>query len=180
MRNFFITMLTAAILVAGAMQSANAYTSALQTHIGDFKRVGNAQLKVMLWRVFDARLYSATGQYDENAPFALSLTYLRSLDGEQIVDKSIEEILDQAPQTDSNVISDWRNQLAAIIPDVSKDTTITGIRTVEGYTRFYEGETALGSINDPDFTRAFFDIWLGEKSSNPTLRSNLINMADAV
>jgi hypothetical protein len=53
---------------------------------------------------------------------------------------------------------------------------LTGIYLPGGATHFYLGETLLGSVNDPDFGRRFFNIWLSETTTEPKLRAALLNL----
>lgn len=140
--------------------------------------VGTAKLKVMLWEIFDAQLYAQNGNFSPEKPFALRLTYLRNIPGEKIAEKSIEEIQAQAEATDTEVRR-WRKMLSEIIPDVTKSTTITGIRTAEAHTVFYMNNERIGKIEDQRFTRLFFNIWLGENASEPGLRSQLIGASQS-
>ena len=151
--------------------------TAINAYLESPQLVGKARLKVLLWSVFDASLYADSGKYDATEPFALSLKYLRSLDGKKIVAKSMEEIKSQQPQAGSEQLARWKQQLLQIIPDVKNGTTITGVRTIDGYTSFYMDDKKLGSINDVAFTQAFFDIWLSEKTSEPKFRSKLLGRA---
>ena len=50
----------------------------------------------------------------------------------------------------------------------------TGVRDARGHTLLFDGEALLGAVDDPAFTRAFFDIWLGERTSRPALRERLL------
>lgn len=152
----------------------HAAPTTIKSYLDNPQLVGEARLKVLLWNVFDASLYTNSGTYDSNKPFALSLQYLRSLDGKKIVSKSMEEIKSQRPEARGEQLSRWEQQLLQIIPDVSNGTTITGVRTADGYTTFYRDGTKLGSINDIAFTQAFFDIWLSDRTSEPKFRSRLL------
>ena len=147
--------------------------SALQ-HVENAQLVGKARLKVMLWKVFDAELYAPNGQYDKQQPFALSLTYLRKLKGEKIVESTLSELRGQGMQ-DETTLADWGKQLQNIFPDVGKGSNITGVRDSNGHTLFYCDNVACGSVPDPNFTNRFFDIWLGEATSKPAFRANLLN-----
>ena len=46
----------------------------------------------------------------------------------------------------------------------------------EGQTIFYEGDQELGRINDPEFSRRFFSIWLSTKTSAPEIRLSLLGL----
>lgn len=158
------------MMLCGQIQ-ANAEIA--QRHIPGADLVGQARMKVMLWNVFDARLYARDGQFNPTEPFALSLSYLRNLEGEQIVDKTIQEMQKQRLFTEKE-LNQWKTALSSIINDVDSSTTITGVRDENGYTVFYRNNMLTGEIRDRRFTDGFFNIWLGETTSEPKLRQDLI------
>ncbi len=139
----------------------------------DAELVGQGRLKVLLWNVFDASLYAPAGKFAEDKPFALSLSYLRDLSGASIVDKSIEEIKRQG-MTDEATLQRWNDAMSAIFPDVDDQTTITGVADEQGHTQFFRNGEPIGRVEDPAFSRYFFNIWLGEETSQPDLRTQLL------
>ena len=150
--------------------------SIAQQHVDSAQLVGKARLKVLFWSVFDAELYAEEGDFSQDKPFTLSLSYLREIKGSEIVAKSMSEIKSQ-DSFPSEKLALWKSKLDSIIPDVDTSTTITGVRDSNVHTLFYENGTLIGEIKDPQFTRAFFNIWLGEKTSEPKLRSRLLGLA---
>ncbi len=124
---------------------------------------------VILWNIFDA----SNGKYDSEKSFTLSLSYLRKLTGEKIVEKTISEMKKQN-RNNASLLRQWQEQLSQIIPDVDKSTTITGVRDDQGHTIFYRNGALIGRIEDRNFTKGFFDIWLGESTSDPALRNELL------
>lgn len=161
------------ILLSGAPVSGNGGSDSIHNQLPDATLVGEARLKVLFWDVFDARLYAADGQLDRDRPFALALTYLRDFKGRRIVETTLEEMSRQGALSSAERTR-WEKQLSSLIPDVADGTTITGVRDDNGHTLFYRDGEALGRIEDEAFTRAFFDIWLGEKASRPELRQALL------
>ena len=154
---------------------ATADQALAQQHVSDAQLVGKARFKVLFWSVFDAELYAQNGEFNSDKPFALSLSYLRKIKGSEIVAKSISEIQSQSAITSAEA-TDWESQLKSIIPDVDAQTTITGVRDLDAHTLFYNNDELIGEIEDERFTRAFFNIWLGEKTSEPKLRSELLSL----
>ena len=61
-----------------------------------------------------------------------------------------------------------------IFPDVGKGVRLTGVYTGTDETIFYKNNSEIGRIKDPDFSKAFFGIWLDEKTSAPDLRRSLL------
>jgi hypothetical protein len=155
---------------------ADLRTARLQ--IPDAELVGEGRLKYLFWSVFDAALYAPGGVWSEEKPFALSLSYLRDLDGESIVEASVDEMRAQGMK-DEATLERWRQEMAAIFLDVDDQTTLTGIADQNGHTLFYRNGELAGVVRDPEFSRRFFNIWLGERTSEPELRTQLIGEASS-
>jgi hypothetical protein len=137
--------------------------------------VGEARMRVLFWDVYDARLLAPEGSYRDDKPFALALTYLRALDGEKIAARSIEEMRRQGV-SDEAALARWYVRLAQIIPDVAESDEIVGLAAADGSTRFFLDGEPIGRVEEPGFTRAFFSIWLGEATSEPRLREQLLGV----
>ncbi len=137
------------------------------------EKVGKGRLSYIFWDIYDATLYAPNGTWDEAEPFALHLSYLRPLLGKKIADRSAEEIRGQG-FADEIKLAAWHAQMRKIFPDVDEGVSLTGIHTKTGETIFYQDSTEIGRIKDPEFSKAFFSIWLGEKSSAPDLRRQLL------
>lgn len=140
--------------------------------------VGEATLKVMLWNIFDAELYASSGDFFPDKPFALALSYRRNFSSQSIIAETIKQIETQRSAS-SAAIARWRTQLESIIPNVKSGMTITGIRTDDGQTVFYSNDELSGRITDQQFTRLFFNIWLGETTSRPELRRRLLGYSQS-
>jgi len=165
--------LIAALLILSAFSVSVAERSLLNQHIPQVEKVGEGSLTYMFWHVYDAALYASEGQWQAEQPYALSLTYQRSLEGKKIADRSIEEIRRQGINDELKMAS-WHRQLSGILPDVEQGTILTGIYTEDKTTVFYHADTRIGEINDPDFGKHFFAIWLGENTLAPKLRKQLL------
>ena len=169
MRKLLITLFISILAGTGAWADVDVATR----HVPDASLVGKARLKVLFWKVYDAELYAPNGDWSANAPFALSLNYLRKLEGEQIAKRTIVEMRKQGFE-DEVTLARWFDDMRSIIPDVEKNTRITGVADDTQNTLFYSDGKLIGEIKDPLFTQKFFDIWLGEKSSQPKMRNKLL------
>lgn len=167
------TVLLLTLLLASSQLLAD--QSLADKYIADAQEVGNARFKVFFWNVFDAKLYAQDAQFSPEQPFALSLSYLRDIKGSDIVEKSISEMQSQEEFSPTELAL-WKTQLLTIIPDVNSTTTLTGIRAADGATRFYNNRELIGQIESERFTQGFFNIWLGEKTSEPMLRKQLLSL----
>jgi hypothetical protein len=43
--------------------------------------------------------------------------------------------------------------------------------------RFFHNDRAIGTVDDPDFSDAFFAIWLDARTTAPSLRESLVRQA---
>ncbi len=145
----------------------------IKVSVPEAQPVGKGRMSVMFWDVYDAVLYAPGGAWREDKPFALSLTYLRDLEGRAIADRSAEEIR-KLGFADEVRLAAWHSQMRRIFPDVTEGTTLTGIYTAKGESVFYRHGEETGRITDPEFGRYFFNIWLDPRTSAPELRAQLL------
>jgi len=171
MRNqIFMTAIMVALLCMPAM----AADAPLQ-HLSNPQKVGQARMTYLLWDVYDVALFAPQGQWNMQAPFMLTLDYLRALDGAAIAERSAEEIRKQGFK-DAKKLTAWLAEMKQIFPDVDQGVQLTGLYTPSGPTQFYHNGAKIGVIEDPEFGRKFFDIWLSAKTSEPSLRRKLLGL----
>jgi hypothetical protein len=108
----------------------------------------------------------------------LELTYARKLYGHLIAARSVDEIKKQGLGTPQQH-EQWLESMKAVFPDVGANDRLTGIYTPGQGARFLFNGAPIKSIDDPEFSKAFFSIWLSPKTSEPALRSALIGPSDA-
>lgn len=138
--------------------------------------VGRGVLSYAFWDVYEARLYAPEGNWDPAGPYALSITYLRTINGRDIADRSVQEMRKQG-FTDEVKLAAWNTQLKAILPDVKDGTVLSAVRLPGMQTNFYHGTDEIGTIKGDDFGSLFFGIWLGEATSEPGLRRALLGLS---
>jgi hypothetical protein len=158
------------LLVGGVAGAAPFY---LYKYIEHPEPVGSGTLNFLVWNVYTATLFAPFGDWRQDAPYALHIRYHMDLAGEDITDRSIEEMRRQG-LADQETIDLFRDRMAAIFPDVTDDTTLTGIRDNSGKTLFYENGQLIGDIREPEFAERFFAIWLSPETSEPRLRRRLL------
>lgn len=137
--------------------------------------VGQARLKVLLFKVYDATLYAPKGRYRADQPFVLTLRYLRDFKGEKIAQRTVEEMRKQG-FTNEAKLAQWLRAMNALFPDVSAGVELSAVRLASGATDFYRGEQRIGQVADSEFGQQFFAIWLGEKTSEPAMRRQLLKL----
>jgi len=144
-------------------------------YIKNPKVVGEARLKIMFWKIYDAKLSAADGLWNNDTPFALSLTYLRDFDGEEIASRSVDEMRDIG-YDDEVLLANWYEQMRAVFPNIKEGENITGVMDANRHTIFYHEGKLIGSIDDKTFAQSFFGIWLNEKTSEPKMRKQLLGL----
>lgn len=141
--------------------------------------VGKGLFRYFLWRVYEAELIAPNGQWQYPAgyeePFALRLTYLRDLSGVAIAERTLDEMRTQGFK-DEALMQKWFDQIKEIFPDVSDGVSLVGVHVPGVGAHFFRGETYLDTVEDPRFSRQFFDIWLSDKTTGPELRVQLLGL----
>ena len=137
------------------------------------KLIGESTLKVLMWEVYDLRLYTDGTAFSWQDKFMLEFDYSRELKKESVIDASLKEFKLQ-PNVSEKEIKAWEVYLEQVIQPVQKGTKASVIWVPEGQIVFdYEGSPP-STIDNEDFARAFLNIWLGETTSRPKLRSQLL------
>ena len=175
---------TAATL-GGAAQPAHAQAAAAATrpppaHVAEAVPgavfSGAARMRFFGFDVYDSALWVAPGfkaaNYAQSA-LILELTYLRSLGGRAIAQRSISEMrrVDTfAPEQEQRWLANMQQSFA----DVQAGDRITGLHQPATGARFWFNGQARAAINDVEFSRLFFGIWLSPATSAPALRTALL------
>lgn len=150
----------------------------LQAEVRDFNggltlhKYGSGELRRFGFLVYEAQLWApANTPNPANPPIALQLTYKRDIAGLKIVDASVDQM--RALGANDQQLADWSVAMSRIFPDVKPGDQITGIYRAGSATFLYNNRP-IGEIRDPDFARLFFGIWLDPRTSEPKLRSRLL------
>lgn len=105
--------------------------------------------------------------------FALELEYRRAFQAGAIAERSIQEMRRLAPFSEAQARR-WQLALEQFLPNVRPGDRIVGLHRPGQGTRFEQGGRLLGEIDDPEFARLFFGIWLSAATSAPALREALL------
>jgi hypothetical protein len=137
----------------------------------DAQLVGRGQFSRFGFSVYEARLWAPLGRYTPERPFALSLTYSRTIAGERLVQASVDEM--QKLQAQMADRKDWRADLERVLPNVVPGDSITAVYQPGQGAVFFHRNQQTGRIND-DLAKHFFGIWLDPRTSEPGLRQALL------
>jgi hypothetical protein len=134
---------------------------------------GEATMRFFGLKVYDVRLWTQMKPFTYSDPFAVELVYDMNLNGKDIAERSVKEMRSQG-YNDEGKLKRWGEEMAKIFPDIKKGDALIGVSIPGKEARFYSREKLIAAVPDPEFAKAFFDIWLSEKSSEPRLRLKLL------
>jgi hypothetical protein len=123
--------------------------------------------------IYHSWLWSPAGGWRENERYALEIRYARHITGEQLAERSIDEMRHIKVGTDQQH-QQWRQAMQKTFPDVQDGDRLIGLATPGAATRFFMNGKPIGDIDDPAFGPAFFGIWLSPATSRPDLRRMLL------
>ena len=138
---------------------------------------GAGEYRYFGFLVYQARLWAGpefqAGRYAEG-PLLLELRYARSLRGEAIAERSLLEMRRQGP-FDAPQAERWLATMRQAFPDVAAGDRLSGLYQPGQPTRFFHNGRLTATLDDPEFARRFFGIWLAPQSSAPELRRALLD-----
>lgn len=140
---------------------------------------GSSRLRFFGLDVYDANLWTAPdfkSSAFERYLLVLEFTYLRGLSGNAIAERSLKEMRRSAV-LQAEQETRWLAAMQQIFPDVRSGDKLVGLHTPGTGARFWLNGQARGAIDDTDFSRLFFGIWLSPNTSEPKLRAALLQRA---
>lgn len=141
-------------------------------------KIGTAQLRFFGWRVYTATLFSTANftpsQYAQN-PLSLHIEYHRAVEGRLIAERSLLEIKRQGKIKD-DVATRWMAVMTQAFPNIAEGDRLIGQTDGKGLVEFLYNDVMTAQIQDVDFAKRFFDIWLHESSSAPEMRTQLLGL----
>ncbi len=166
------------ILFAVSAQ-AGAAPAYIQHELAEARLAGQGSYRWFGLKLYDAYLWQEPTAVNPassmDSKFILELVYARHLYGERIASASISEIrkLGFGSPTQHDA---WLKLMQSVFPDVRKGTRLSGVYLPNKGLRFYLDGRLLHEIADAEFARAFFSIWLDERTSAARLRSQLLGL----
>ena len=142
---------------------------------------GSGEMRWFGFAIYGARLWRSGERWQSDAPYALELTYRRTISAEQLVNTSIEEMVRLGtldPQRDEQRLQQWRSALERVFPSVREGDTIIGLHEPGRGARFFYNGKPTGSLDDARLASAFFAIWLDPRTKAPELRTRLLALQE--
>lgn len=171
-----LVALHATAAMANQPPVAVAVPQVLAAELMDARLAGQARLSVLVFQIYDARLWVTPGfkskTFSEHA-FGLELAYLRNVSGEDIATRSLDEMRRFATLSPDQE-TQWLRQMREIFPSVLKGDSLIGTNRPGVGAVFHFNGKPQGEIRDPEFARLFFGIWLFETTAKPAIRKDLL------
>ena len=134
---------------------------------------GGAEMTFFGLSIYEGWYWSNAHAWTPDAVYALDLHYHRSLNGTSIAERSVSE-MEGTGAGNAAQRQRWGEAMRRIFPNVRNGDRITGVNIPPGIARFYFNGQPIGEIDDPEFARAFFGIWLDPHTSAPEYRKALL------
>ena len=146
-----------------------------------FKEQGKGSFRWFGIKVYDAKLLvvpTFTGDYLNDRPMALEITYDIDIDKNDLVDTTLDEIknlkIGQSQQCKNKQL--WASELRMIWPNLKQGDTLKYQINLDNSSNFYHNQKSIGSITDRNFASCFISIWLATDTSAKNLRKKLLGI----
>lgn len=171
-------VLIAAIAVAAMTATAFAMVrpAELTPTINATKPYGSGSLTWLVFTAYDATLWTDAPQWSMNAPFALTLRYRMSFSTEELVERTVEEMIKVSPSMPKDAVARYTAALNRAFPAVKDGDRITALHVPGQAVRFFHNGRLTEEMRDTTFADPFFGIWLSAKTSEPKLRAALLRL----
>jgi len=171
-----------ALLAAAAFAAALAHAGpplpvALASEVPLLRPLGEGRLRWFGLHVYDSSLWVPGDAWSPEGIFALDIRYAMSIKGRDLTRRSLEEMR-KLGFSDPARLKRWEEAMDRVFPDIRPGDRLVGVSIPGREARFYSQERLLGTVPDPEFARAFFAIWLDEKTSEPGLRARMLRLPD--
>ena len=181
-----IKKIAAGALLTGAtaifsINSATAQSADVTSPLPGTRLAGQGLLRFWGLEVYRARLWLhpdfQPAHYAAH-PLALELAYLRDFSAQDIARRSLKEMQRVGPFTPAQG-ERWQQALQAALPDVQAGDRLTGLYQPGQGVVFQKNGQQVGAVDDAEFARLFFGIWLSPQTSEPALRQALLALPSA-
>jgi hypothetical protein len=126
-------------------------------------------------KIYDASLWTDADTWSMQAPFALSLHYSIDIDKKILVDKTVEQMDDNAPLAAADAAV-YHAILDNIYTPIKEGDTVTAIFVPDKDLRLYHNGQLTGTVRNMAFNKRFFDIWLSDRTTATSLRRQLLKL----
>lgn len=168
-------VLVLTLLGADLARAAVGLPGSLMQDRPELRLLGSGRMTWYGLHIYDVALWAPGQRFEFSSPFALAIRYSRDFQGRRIAERSALEI-ERLGFDDREKLARWTAQMERIFPDVRAGESLIGVYQPGVGAQFYHQERFAGRVDDPEFARAFFSIWLDPRTREPRLRERLIGV----
>ena len=143
----------------------------LNGFFSNYKLVGEVKYIHLFWDLYDAKLLTETGSFNENK-FALILKYNTKISKKSVVRETLNQFKKQKEYNEEE-LGELTTLLNKTFQDIKVGNTFIGIKE-NNTAYFYFKDQKVLETKDLEFINLFFNIWLREDSENPTFTKKLL------
>jgi hypothetical protein len=169
--------LAALALAAALAQASPPLPVALASEMPMLRPLGEGRLRWLGLHVYDSSLWVPGEAWSFDRVFALDIRYAMNIKGRDLTQRSLEEMR-RLGFNDPAKLKRWEEAMDRLFPDIRPGDRLVGLSVPGREARFYSQHRLLGTVPDPEFARAFFAIWLDERTSEPRLRARMLGLPE--
>jgi len=137
---------------------------------------GRSSLRWLFLKAYDVHLWTDAPVWSMDASFALSIKYNMGFTSEELVERTLEEMKKVEPGLSGGRLAQFSAPLSRVLPAVKSGDRISALYIPGRPVRFFLNGRATGEMDAVDFAAAFFGIWLSPRSSEPSVRRELLRL----
>ena len=175
-RALAVALLVGIVALPGA-SAARALPPAVAAAAGPMELAGEGEMRWLGFKLYDAALWVEPGRAPDDADHALAIRYARAIAAERLVEASLDEMR-RLGERDEAKLARWRSLLQQALPSVAAGDTLVGLHRPGRGASFWHQGRLTARIDEAELARAFFAIWLDQRTREPELRARLLGRAD--
>jgi len=149
------------------------FSSSTYAEPTDLKTVGKAEMRWLMFPLYQVALKTSDGRYQENRyPQVLDILYRRDISKQDLLAATDDQWSRLGVPTEKR--QQWIQQLDVIWPSIKRGDRLSFEVGADLKNYFNYNGKRLGGINDDSFGRSFLAIWLSDRTSQPNIRQLLI------
>lgn len=144
----------------------------LDTNSSSWQQVGNAELSILFWDIYKAKLYTINGKFERIAgPLKLEITYYIDIEGKDLVAETANQWQEMGLSHEND--GPWLDTLLAIFPDLQENDRLAIQLKANGEGLFFHNGSLLHQFPASLQLQNFLGIWLSSQSTRPKLMAKL-------
>ena len=158
-----------------AVKGVSVQAALLEDYVPNAKLVGEAQFKVVFFKIYDASLFASDGEFSRSKPFALRIKYLVDADKERIINQSIDE-MERQKAARPDRLAEWKTLMEENFTDIKENDLAFMVQNSDRTLTLWMNDEEPVTIFDKGFVRAFLNIWVGRKARDKEFQRQLFGL----